>query len=203
MKRVVIKIGSGVVYGRSGKFARARFGRVVEQIRWLQKHKTEVLCVVSGAVALGARGREVDSDRARRHAAAIGQARLIAGICASFHQHGLTVAQLLVTVESNGSIFGAGRIHDTIEKCVSECHVPVINGNDPTSLLVNNDTLVVRIAELVSADQILILTTAKGSPYSVGGRETKSKALEMSQALGIPLLIKDSNVRNVVVNSVL
>ena len=204
MKRVVIKVGSGVVYGRSGRFAGVRFSKIAEQVASIRNHHVHVVFVMSGAVALGTRCHvsKID-DRERRHAAAIGQIVLVSGVRAVFHRCGLTAAQVLVSVNDDGSVSEAAHVRRTIDTCFVEGTVPVLNGNDPASQLVNNDILAAKVAELISADQVLILTTPNGSPYSVGGREAKEQASRMLAGAGIPLKVLDGRIRNAILENVL
>jgi len=106
-------------------------------------------------------------------------------------------------VNDDGSVSEAAHVRRTIDTCFVEGTVPVLNGNDPASQLVNNDILAAKVAELISADQVLILTTPNGSPYSVGGREAKEQASRMLAGAGIPLKVLDGRIRNAILENVL
>ncbi|MBV9159478.1 MAG: hypothetical protein JO019_02685, partial [Candidatus Kaiserbacteria bacterium] len=104
MKRVVIKVGSGIVYGRSGHFAATRFRAIASQIEWLTKNRVEPILVVSGAVALGARMCEVHDEDSRRYAAALGTSTLTRGVDAALRIRKLRAAHFLIAADSEAEL---------------------------------------------------------------------------------------------------
>ncbi len=112
-KRIVVKLGTGVLTSALGKLDSARIAGVCAQLAAVRGAGTEVLVVSSGAVGLGMdalglakRPRVLAQKQA---CAAIGQSRLMQTWQAAFEPHGLTVAQVLLThddLRSRGRYLG-------------------------------------------------------------------------------------------------
>src|SRR5207237_4786432 len=99
-----LKVGSALLMGEGGQPHRAWLGSLVEEIAAAQARGQQVIVVSSGAIALGAarlglprggRGSLADAQAA----AAVGQIALAGLWSELLGQHGLTAAQLLLTLE--------------------------------------------------------------------------------------------------------
>ena len=171
-KRPVIKIGSAVLAGASGKFDRARFSALCDEVAALcaGPGRRSPVIVSSGAVALGVerlglagRPKEMALKQA---AAAAGQSRLMRLYDDHFEERGLVCAQVLLThadIAHRGRYLNARRaLGALIERAV----VPVINENDTVSVeeikFGDNDALAAMVVDLVEADLLVILTDAGG-----------------------------------------
>jgi len=169
-RRVVIKLGTGVLTSGIGQLDTARIAAIAAEIEALRRAGTEVIVVSSGAVGLGM-GRlglkKKPSELSRKQAcAAIGQSLLMQTWQRAFDPHGLTVAQVLLTHEdlrARGRYLG---VKDTLEKLIDYGTIPVINENDTVSAAEikfgDNDTLSAMVASLVDAQHLVILSTAPG-----------------------------------------
>ena len=169
-KRIVIKLGTGVLTSGVGQLDTARIAAVCAEIAALRAQGTEVIVVSSGAVGLGMgalqltkRPKELPKKQA---CAAIGQSRLMQTWQAGFAPHGLTVAQVLLTHEDLRGRTRYLGVRETLRQLIAYGTIPVINENDTVSAAEikfgDNDTLSAMVASLVGAQYLVILSTAPG-----------------------------------------
>ena len=169
-KRVVIKLGTGVLTSGIGQLNTGRIADLAADVAGLRATGAEVIVVSSGAVGLGMGRlglRKKPAAVSRKQAcAAIGQSLLMQTWQRGFDPHGLTAAQVLLTHED---LRGRDR-HLGVKACLEELiaygTIPVINENDTVSAAEikfgDNDTLSAMVASLVGAQYLLILSTAPG-----------------------------------------
>jgi glutamate 5-kinase len=170
LKRVVVKLGTGVLVSEDGRIDVARNAAVCAQLAALRAQGTEVIVVSSGAVGLGMAELKLakrPKDLAKKQAcAAIGQGLLMQTWRAGFAAHGIAVAQVLLTHDDlrvRSRYLGVG---ETLRQLIAYGAVPVINENDTVSAAEikfgDNDTLSAMVASLVEANHLIILSTAPG-----------------------------------------
>jgi glutamate 5-kinase len=178
-KRVVVKLGTGVLTSGIGQLDTARIDNISAQLAALRAQGTEVIVVSSGAVGLGMgalqltkRPKELSKKQA---CAAIGQSRLMQTWQASFAPHGLVVAQVLLTHDDlrvRSRYLGVG---ETLRQLIAYGTIPIINENDTVSAAEikfgDNDTLSAMVASLVEAQHLVILSTAPGLIDMKGTKE--------------------------------
>ncbi len=169
-KRVVVKLGTGVLTSGIGQLDIGRIASVCAQIAALRAAGTEVIVVSSGAVGLGM-GRLGLSRRpallAQKQAcAAIGQSLLMQTWQRGFEPHHATVAQVLLTHEDVRARARHLAVKASIEALIGYGTIPIINENDTVSgaeiQFGDNDTLSAMVASLIHADYLVILSTAPG-----------------------------------------
>ena len=169
-RRVVVKLGTGVLTSAGGELDQARIADICAQLAALRSGGTEVYVVSSGAIGLGMgklglerRPKELSKKQA---CAAIGQSLLTQTWQAGFAPHGLTVAQVLLTHEDLRGRTRYLTVQETLRQIIAYGAVPVINENDTVSAAEikfgENDTLSAMVASLVEADYLFILSTAPG-----------------------------------------
>lgn len=169
-RRVVVKLGTGVLTSGIGQLDDARIAAVCAEIAALHAAGTEVIVVSSGAVGLGMgalklerRPRELSKKQA---CAAIGQSRLMQTWQAGFAPHKLTVAQVLLTHEDLRVRSRFLGVQETLRQLIAYGTVPIINENDTVSAAEikfgDNDTLSAMVASLTQANHLIILSTAPG-----------------------------------------
>jgi glutamate 5-kinase len=170
LRRVVVKLGTGVLTHGIGELNTARIAALAAGIAALRKAGTEVIVVSSGAVGLGM-GRlalkKKPSDVSRKQAcAAIGQSLLMQTWQAAFDPQRATVAQVLLTHEDLRSRARHLGVKSCLEELLRYDVIPVINENDTVSAAEikfgDNDTLSALVAGLVGAQHLVILSTAPG-----------------------------------------
>ena len=169
-RRVVIKLGTGVLTSGIGRLDTARIAGLAAGVAGLRAAGTEVLVVSSGAVGLGM-GRlalkKKPADLSKKQAcAAIGQSLLMQTWQRGFDPHGLTAAQVLLTHEDMRARDRHLGVKACLEELIAYGTIPVINENDTVSAAEikfgDNDTLSAMVASLVGAQHLLILSTAPG-----------------------------------------
>lgn len=173
-RRVIIKLGTGVLTSGIGQLDTGRIAAVCAQIADLRAAGTEVVVVSSGAVGLGMgrlglkrRPSEVTKKQA---CAAIGQSLLMQTWQRGFEPHGATVAQVLLTHDDLRERRRYLNVKATLEELLAYQAIPVINENDTVSAAEiralskfgDNDTLSALVASLVGASHLVILSTAPG-----------------------------------------
>jgi glutamate 5-kinase len=172
-KRVVVKLGTGVLTSGVGRLDTARIADVCGQLSRLRAAGTEVIVVSSGAIGLGmgrlALAKRPAETTKRQAIAAVGQSLLMETWQAGFAPHGITVAQVLLTHEDLRSRARYLGVKGTLAQVIAYGAVPVVNENDAVSAAEiagirfgDNDTLSAMVASLVGAQFLLILSTAPG-----------------------------------------
>lgn len=166
--RIVVKIGSALV--ASGMTARQDWlDALARDVAALRVRGQEVLIVSSGAIALG-RGF-LGADRPskledKQAAAALGQPRLMAAMAQAFDQVDLHVAQSLLTLEDTENRRRWLNARATLNVLLDAGVVPVINENDTVATdeirYGDNDRLAARVAQMVSADVLVLLSDIDG-----------------------------------------
>lgn len=169
--RVVIKIGSALlVEQQSGRIRRQWMEAVADDIVRLRKRGTEVVVVSSGAVAVGRRRLQLPNGVLRleekQAAAAVGQVGLAHAYQDVLSDHGITTAQVLLTLgdtENRRRYLNARTTLDTLLKLGA---VPVINENDTVATQElrygDNDRLGARVAMCAGADLLILLSDIDG-----------------------------------------
>src|SRR6201986_4219929 len=105
-RRVVVKVGSALlVDAKTGRLNRAWLETLVEDLLRLRRRGTQVILVSSGAIALGRRHLQLPTGTLRleesQAAAAVGQIRLAHAYKELLEESGVTVAQVLLTLEDS------------------------------------------------------------------------------------------------------
>ena len=168
----VIKAGTGVLTRTSdGTLDRAALVHLVSAIAALIRKGHRCLFVSSGAVGSGVSAlglAEYPKDTATRQAcAAVGQARLMQTYSSLFENFDITVAQVLLTAADLSTPERAQYVTDTLDRLLAEPDiVPIINENDSVAVeelkFGDNDMLSVRVAKLVGASRVILLTSVDG-----------------------------------------
>ncbi|MFA7344326.1 MAG: glutamate 5-kinase [Terrimicrobiaceae bacterium] len=195
MKRLVIKLGTGVL-SRSGRALEgAQFRRIAREVADLHKSGTSCILVSSAAIAAGVRvlglaGRPDDLP-GKQACAAAGQPELMRLYAASFRAHGLRVAQLLLTHGDIDSRMRRTNARNTLDRLLSSGPVvPVVNENDSVAVeelrFGDNDRLSAEVAQLVRADHLVILTSVDGLQDAHGKRVPEVRDIAAASRLVRP-----------------
>ena len=170
-KRLVVKIGSSLLVDEdSGKLHQAWLDALCDDVAEAHKRGQEVLIVTSGAVAigrgpLGMAGRKLRLEE-KQAAAATGQMRLTQAYQNSLDRHGITVAQVLLTLDDTENRRRYINARNTLETLLRLRAVPVINENDSVATAEirfgDNDRLAARVTQMVSADTCVLLSDIDG-----------------------------------------
>lgn len=178
-RRIVVKIGSSLLIGASGDTARETWlASVGDDIAALRGQGKQVIVVSSGAVALGRgklglkRSARLDHKQA---AAAAGQTVLMQAWERSLAPHGVPTAQLLLTLEDSEKRRRWLNARATIETLLGQGALPIINENDSVATdelrYGDNDRLSARVAQMVRADLLVLLSDVDGLYTADPGRD--------------------------------
>jgi glutamate 5-kinase len=170
-KRIVIKIGSVLlVDGDTGRLHRSWLEALASDIERCRKRGQEVIIVSSGAIALGRRYLGMKSGDLRleekQAAAAAGMVRLTHAYQECFEPHNLSVAQILLTRNDSENRRRYLNARSTLMTLLDVGAVPLINENDTVATeeirFGDNDRLAARVAAMVSADVLVLLSDIDG-----------------------------------------
>jgi len=168
-RKVVIKIGSALfVDQQTGALDRAWLEGVCADVADLKRSGKEVVIVSSGAVALGRRELKIDPRRLeeKQAAAATGQILLAHAYLEILRSFGLTAAQVLLTIDDSESRRRYLNASATLSTLLGYGAVPVVNENDTVATQElrygDNDRLAARVAQMVSADCLVLLSDVDG-----------------------------------------
>lgn len=170
MTRVVVKVGSSSLTTLDGHIDPERIETVVEAVTAARRAGDEVVLVSSGAIAAGlgplglpGRPRDLATQQA---AASVGQGALLAQYSSRFAQHGLTVGQVLLTVDDVTRRSHYRNARQTFAKLLELGVLPVVNENDTVATgeirFGDNDRLAALVAHLVQADLLVLLSDVDG-----------------------------------------
>ena len=170
-RRLIVKIGSALLVDEaSGRLRADWMAALAEDIAALRAGGTEVLIVSSGAIAvgrldLGLSGARIKLEE-KQAAAAIGQIRLAHAWQETLARHGIAVAQVLLTPGDTEQRRRHLNARNTVETLLRLGAVPVINENDTVGTeeirFGDNDRLAARVAQMVSADVLVLLSDIDG-----------------------------------------
>jgi glutamate 5-kinase len=170
-RRIVVKIGSALLVDRrTGRLRATWLNALADDVAALVEQGRDVILVSSGAIALGRHviglpkgALELEQSQA---AAAVGQISLASAYQDVFRVRGLTTAQVLLTLgdtEERRRYLNARRTMDTL---LARKVVPVVNENDTVATAEirygDNDRLSARVASMMSADVLVLLSDIDG-----------------------------------------
>jgi len=170
-RRIVVKVGSALLVDQvSGQVNRAWLGTLVEDLLRLRARKQEVVLVSSGAIALGRRELKLPGGPLAlpqsQAAAAVGQIALAHIYKELFAAAGVTVAQILLKLEDSEHRRRYLNARATLSELLELGTLPVINENDTVATTEirygDNDRLAARVAQMTSADCLLLLSDVSG-----------------------------------------
>ena len=170
-RRIVVKVGSALlVDAANGQVNRAWLETLVEDLLRLRARGQEVVLVSSGAIALGRRELKLPAGPLKleqsQAAAAVGQIALAHIYKELFAAAGVTVAQILLTLEDSERRRRYLNARATLKELIGLGTLPVINENDTVATTEirygDNDRLAARVAQMTSADCLLLLSDVSG-----------------------------------------
>jgi glutamate 5-kinase len=170
-KRIVVKIGSALLVDPAdGRLRTAWLDALAEDIAEARARGQDVLIVTSGAVAagrehLGLTGRALKLEE-KQAAAAAGNIRLANAYQQVLEPRGLTAALILLTPDDTEVRRRHLNARATLSTLLKLGVVPIINENDTVSTAElrfgDNDRLAARVAQMVSADMLVLLSDVDG-----------------------------------------
>jgi glutamate 5-kinase len=170
-RRIVVKIGSALLVDQAGGGLRtAWLAGLAADVAALRGRAKGVMLVSSGSIALGRRvlGRAEGalSLEQSQAAAAVGQIRLARAYESALGPHGITTAQVLLTLEDSENRRRYLNSRRTFETLLDMGVVPIVNENDTVATdeirYGDNDRLAAQVAGMASADVLVLLSDVDG-----------------------------------------
>ncbi|WP_372885809.1 glutamate 5-kinase [Shimia sp.] len=170
-RRVVVKIGSALLVDRtSGDLRRDWLHGLARDVALLKARGTDVVLVSSGSIALGRgvlklKARDLPLEQSQA-AAAVGQIRLARAYEDVLAPHGITTAQVLVTLEDSANRRRYLNSRATMAQLLGLGVVPIVNENDTVATdeirYGDNDRLAAQVALTTGADLLVLLSDVDG-----------------------------------------
>ncbi|WP_370446427.1 glutamate 5-kinase [Nocardiopsis sp. L17-MgMaSL7] len=165
-RRIVVKVGSSSLTTPDGLIDSGRIRDLVEVLADRRALGQEVILVSSGAVAAGmaplGMARRPHDLASQQAAASVGQGLLVASYAAELAGHGLTAAQVLLTVEDMMRRVQHRNAQRTLRRLLDIGALPIVNENDTVATheirFGDNDRLAALVAHLMRADALVLLS---------------------------------------------
>jgi glutamate 5-kinase len=170
-RRIVVKVGSSLLVDSSaGSLKHGWLTALAADIAALHKEKRDVMVVSSGAIALGRAVLKLPAGSLKledsQAAAAVGQIALARAWSEELGAHGIAASQVLLTLGDTEERRRYLNARSTIDRLLQWRSVPVINENDTVATTEirygDNDRLAARVAAMMSADLLVLLSDVDG-----------------------------------------
>jgi glutamate 5-kinase len=170
-RRLVVKIGSALLACETtGEIRRDWLAALTEDVIACKKRGQDVVLVSSGAIAIGRRQLALPAGPLRleekQAAAATGMIRLAHAYQELLAEHGIIVAQVLLTLDDSEDRRRYINARNTLSTLLRLGAVPLINENDTVATdeirFGDNDRLAARVAAMISADTLVLLSDIDG-----------------------------------------
>jgi glutamate 5-kinase len=191
---VVVKVGTSGITTSKGKLDEEEMHRLTAQIAAAHKQGDKIVIVTSGAVAAGIAELGIapkpNDIVFQQAAAATGQSVLMAKYRELFKEHGLKVAQILLTAEDLSNRVSYLHTCNVLEMLLKIGVIPIINENDVTSVdelmpltegyrvnFSDNDILSVLVANAIRANLVIMLSDVDGL-YTTDPQKSEAKVIK-------------------------
>jgi len=169
-KKIVIKVGSSILIDNKGKPKKTWLKKFVQDIKFLINKKKQVVIVSSGAIALGCeylgiqkKNLKIDKSQA---VASFGQIELMDFYKKAFEKNKIKISQILLTLDDTEQRRRSINAKRTIDNLLAMKIVPIVNENDTTATTEikygDNDRLASRVAQIIGADCLILLSDVDG-----------------------------------------
>ena len=190
-KTIVIKIGSSIIIDENKKIRKKWLTEFAKDIKDLLKQKKNVILVSSGAIALGRKKIKTSSDLTLADSqamAAHGQIELMSAWKRQLNKFSVPIGQMLLTPRDTEIKLASQNAKQTVTKLIQMGCLPIINENDSTATdeikFGDNDLLAAKVAKLVNADLLVILSTIDGlytSQENIHSKKSDALITEVSK----------------------
>ena len=190
-RRLVVKVGSSLLIDADGGLNRRWLEGLAADIAEWQRAGQQVLVVSSGAIALGSAVLGISVRRSRledlQAAAAAGQVQLAHAWSEALGDHGVRAAQVLLTPDDTENRRRFLNARGTLSRLLEHGVVPVINENDTVATeeirYGDNDRLAARVAQLVMADGLILLSDVDGFYSADPGRHPDAQHFSVVRSI--------------------
>jgi len=191
-RTLVVKIGSStLVDAATGALARAWLAAFAADVARVKARGQNVVLVSSGAIALGRRTLKLNTGAVKleeaQAAAAVGQIGLAHAWSEALAAHGLTVAQVLLTLGDTENRRRYLNARSTLKTLLALGSIPVINENDTVATAEirfgDNDRLAARVTGMIEADCLVLLSDIDGLYASDPRRNANARFISEVKAI--------------------
>lgn len=189
-RRVVIKVGSGLIASPGAGLDQTRIAALADELAGLASEQKEIVLVSSGAIAAGVARLGLSRPRSipeKQAAAAAGQSALMWHYEQAFARHGVKVAQVLLTQEDISHRSRYLNARNTLLALLRFGVLPIVNENDTVAVeeikVGDNDNLSALVAHLIDADLLVLLTDMDGLYTGDPGRDPGAKRIEIVESV--------------------
>ena len=191
-RRVVVKIGSSLLTeAGDGALREGWLAALAADIADWRRRGRQMAVVSSGAIAVGRRALSLERTalklEEKQACAAVGQIRLAHAYQQALAGHGITVAQLLLTLEDSEHRRRYLNARNTIDQLLRMGALPLINENDTVATAEirfgDNDRLAARVAQMASADVLVLLSDIDGFYTADPARDPAATRLDEIAAI--------------------
>ena len=191
-RRLIVKIGSALLVAERGEIRGAWLAALADDVARCRARGQEVILVSSGAIAVGRRHLGLAGRRLRleekQAAAATGQIRLAHAYQEALARHGITVAQILLTLDDTEERRRHLNARATFAQLLALGAVPVVNENDTVATAEirfgDNDRLAARVAQMTSADMLVLLSDIDGLYTADPRKDPDARHVPMVREIG-------------------
>jgi glutamate 5-kinase len=191
-RRLVVKIGSALLANEDGEVRHSWLCLLADDVFRCRCRGQELVLVSSGAIAVGRRqlglvGRRLRLEE-KQAAAATGQIRLAHAYQEALAAHNITVAQILLTPDDTEERRRHLNARATFAQLLSLGAVPVVNENDTIATTEirfgDNDRLAARVAQMTSADMLVLLSDIDGLYSADPRRDPDARHIAIVRDIG-------------------
>tara|TARA_Y100000816_G_C26048902_1_gene549800 strand:+ start:110 stop:1201 length:1092 start_codon:yes stop_codon:yes gene_type:complete len=231
-KKIVIKLGSSTVIDKRGKFKKNWVNSLIKDIKRYKKNR-DIVIVSSGAIAIGQSYLKIKKGKIKlemsQAIASIGQIHLAEEFQKIFKKNNFRVGQILISPDDTEQRKRALNVRRTFDNLFKLKAIPIVNENDTTATTEikygDNDRLAARVAQIIGADTLIILSDVDGlynksnkkelikevknldknifeladtkiNNYGSGGMITKLEAANICMNSGCYMFIANGNKKN-------
>ncbi len=186
-KKIVIKIGSSTIINeKSGNLNSRWLNSICKDIYELSNNNKKIAIVSSGAIALGKRiitnEKKIKRLEDKQAAAAVGQIELAKYWQQYFKKYKINTAQILLTLYDSEERRKYLNARKTLSSLQNNKVIPIINENDTVATeeirYGDNDRLAARVAQMIGADLLIMLSDIDGLYTS--NPNTNKKAIKLN-----------------------
>ena len=172
---IILKIGSVLITDEQRDMVHQTWlDSLAEDVRDLMRQGKKVAIVTSGGIALGRLAMGIPKDKRptdirlehKQAASSIGQFTLLNGYHKAFHKLDIHIGQVLLTLSETENRRTHLNAREALSTLMERGAVPIINENDCVSTgeirYGDNDRLAARVAQMIAADAIILLSTIDG-----------------------------------------
>ncbi len=203
-RRLIVKVGSSLLIDPTGRLDLGWLTSLADDIASLRAKGHEMLIVSSGAIAIGSTVLGISKKRARledlQAAAAAGQVQLVHAYQEAFRKHGIAAAQVLLTPDDTEDRRRFLNARGTLGRLLDHSVIPIINENDTVATeeirYGDNDRLAARVAQLVMADALVLLSDVDGFYTADPGTDASAEHIPEVTAISKEMLAMARETRS-------